>query len=230
MIRRLTPLILFAVLVPGALFWILSRDAHAAVAPAGNEAIAKAMHEMNDALEVLGKGITAANKDAALEQLTKFETAVITAKAAVPASAAKVEEKKRPAFLADYRKTLLEGLDFRAKNVTAALQDATDRGFELGLKCPILEARFCQRKKRRGLGLWVRHEPTLPPRLYPDPVPCVRQLEALPRGFTAGSARREGHRWFRATRATGARLPSRKLGATQCRERCADVSSALQLA
>ncbi len=126
MIRRLTPLILFAVLVPGALFWILSRDAHAAVAPAGNEAIAKAMHEMNDALEVLGKGITAANKDAALEQLTKFETAVITAKAAVPASAAKVEEKKRPAFLADYRKTLLEGLDF----ATAAERAVIDGKFK----------------------------------------------------------------------------------------------------
>ncbi len=85
-------------------------------------AIKAAMGQMNDALKVLAKGVTADTKAAALDELTKFETAVIAAKAQVPASAEKVDEKKRAAFVADYRKTLLETLKF-ACDAEAAIAD-----------------------------------------------------------------------------------------------------------
>lgn len=85
-------------------------------------AIKQAMSQMNDALKVLAKGVTAETKAAALDELTKFETAVIAAKAQVPASAEKVDEKKRAAFVADYRKTLLETLKI-ACDAEAAIAD-----------------------------------------------------------------------------------------------------------
>ncbi len=112
--QRLLPLALFASCAALIGLWCLSRTAHAVAMPPGNETIAKSMQQMNDALEALSKGITAANREAALEELAKFESAVIGAKAAVPASATKVDEKKRAAFVADYRKTLIDALDFAA--------------------------------------------------------------------------------------------------------------------
>jgi hypothetical protein len=114
---RLVPVGLLVV-VAGAGAWSLARGAHAQASAAemtaaeGNEAIGTAMKQMNDAMKVLGKGVTAETKDAALAELSKFETAVIAAKAAVPASAAKVDEKKRAAYVADFRKTLIEALKF----------------------------------------------------------------------------------------------------------------------
>lgn len=93
----------------------------AAVDPA-EAAIKQAMDQMNDALKVLAKGVTADTKAAALDELTKFETAVIAAKAQVPASAEKVDEKKRAAFTADFRKTLLETLKI-ACDAEAAIAD-----------------------------------------------------------------------------------------------------------
>jgi hypothetical protein len=83
--------------------------------------IPKSMHEMDDALKALAKPITAETRAAALESLAKFESAVIAAKAETPPSAAKVEETKRAAFVADYRKTLLEALKFACDAETAAL-------------------------------------------------------------------------------------------------------------
>jgi hypothetical protein len=116
-------------LVSLAVLWSSSRLAHAHVQSAasptaaalGNETISKAMKEMNGAIEALSKGVTAANKDASLEELAKFETAVLAAKAVEPSSAAKVEEKKRAAFVADYRKTLLEALKYAADAESAIL-------------------------------------------------------------------------------------------------------------
>jgi hypothetical protein len=52
----------------------------------------------------------------------KFETAVIAAKSLTPGSAAKVDEKKRAAFVADFRKTLIEALKF-ACDAEAAIAD-----------------------------------------------------------------------------------------------------------
>jgi len=79
---------------------------------AANETLEQAMHQMDESLEVLGKGVNAENRAASLEELAKFETAVLTAKAATPDSAAKIDEKKRAAFVNDYRKTLVEALQF----------------------------------------------------------------------------------------------------------------------
>jgi len=78
-------------------------------APA-NDAIEQAMGQMNGALKALGKGITAETRTTALEELVKFEQAVIAAKAQTPDSAAGVDEKKRPAFVAEFRSSLCEAL------------------------------------------------------------------------------------------------------------------------
>ena len=126
MYSRLGSISVLILLISGVALWSLTRTAHAnpaaSSAAAANETIAKAMKEMNAALESLGKGVTAANKDASLEALAKFETAVIAAKGTEPGSAAKVDEKKRSAFVADYRKTLLEALKFAA-DAEAAVVD-----------------------------------------------------------------------------------------------------------
>lgn len=74
--------------------------------------IKQSMGQMSDALKALSKPITAENRDASLEELVKFETAVMAAKSLTPGSAAKVDEKKRAAFVADYRKTLIDALKF----------------------------------------------------------------------------------------------------------------------
>jgi hypothetical protein len=93
-------------------------SSHAGASPASSAldpvdaSIKQSMDQMNDAMKALSKPITPENKDAALEELTKFETAVIAAKSLTPSSAAKVDEKKRPAFVADFRKTLVEALKF----------------------------------------------------------------------------------------------------------------------
>ncbi|MCE9594726.1 MAG: hypothetical protein K8S98_11085 [Planctomycetes bacterium] len=84
--------------------------ANAAVVTAIDEELEGSMREMNGAMKVLGRGVTAENRDAALEALTKFERAVVAAKAATPEKAATVEEKKRPEFVVGYRKTLIEVL------------------------------------------------------------------------------------------------------------------------
>src|SRR5689334_6840384 len=83
-----------------------------AAAPARppNGALEQAMKQMSDALKTLEKGVTAENQAASLDELSKFETALVSAKGQVPDSAAKVDEKKRAAFVADYRKTLVATL------------------------------------------------------------------------------------------------------------------------
>ena len=77
--------------------------------PAGG-ALDQAMQQMGASMKVLEKGVTAENHAAVLAELAKLESALIAAKAETPETAAKVEEKKRAAFLADYRKTLLTTL------------------------------------------------------------------------------------------------------------------------
>jgi len=75
-----------------------------------NDALEQAMGQMNAALKALGKGITAETGTTALEELVKFEQAVIAAKVQTPDSAAGVDEKKRPAFVTEFRVTLCEAL------------------------------------------------------------------------------------------------------------------------
>jgi hypothetical protein len=85
------------------------RPVSSAIEPA-DAAIKQAMDQIDSAVKALGKPITADTKAAALEELTKLQTAVIAAKSQTPGSAAKVDEKKRAAFVADYRKTLIDVL------------------------------------------------------------------------------------------------------------------------
>src|SRR5258708_32614365 len=96
--------------------------APAAPAAPPNSSIESAMKQMSEALKVLEKGVTAQDKAAALDELGKFESALVAAKGQVPDSAAKVEEKKRPAFVADFRKTLVATLRL-ALDAEAAVAD-----------------------------------------------------------------------------------------------------------
>lgn len=79
--------------------------------PAG-EALKGAMHQLDDSMKILSKGVTAENRDKSLEELAKLETALMTAKALTPDSAAKIDEKKRNAYVNDFKKTLVEALQF----------------------------------------------------------------------------------------------------------------------
>lgn len=87
------------------------------VAP--DEALKQAMHQMEESLKVLGKGVTGENRVASLEELAKFQAAVMTAKALTPESAAKLDEKKRAAFEAEFRTTLIEALQLSCTAETA---------------------------------------------------------------------------------------------------------------
>lgn len=81
------------------------------VALAG-EPLKAAMHQIDDSMKTLSKGVTAENRTAMLDEIGKLETALMTAKALTPDSAAKIDEKKRPAFVNDFRKTLIDGMNF----------------------------------------------------------------------------------------------------------------------
>lgn len=119
MSRFALPSLVIAAASAGTLSFVNSGSAHAAhdeptVAVAAAEpveaTIEKSMREMNDALKALSKGVTADTRAAALDELGKFETALIAAKAATPDSAGKIDEKKKAAFVADFRKTLIDTL------------------------------------------------------------------------------------------------------------------------
>ncbi|MSR61566.1 MAG: hypothetical protein EXS08_03840 [Planctomycetes bacterium] len=102
------------VLAAGSFAWFATRASAAAPAPLANDTIEAAMKQMNQAFKALGKGITAETRAAALEELTKFENAVISAKAQTPDTATAVDEKKRPAFVAEFRANLCEVLKLAA--------------------------------------------------------------------------------------------------------------------
>ena len=88
---------------------------------AAGEALKGAMQQLDASLKVLSKGVTAENRAASLEELAKFETAVMTAKAQSPDSASKVDEKKRDAFVAEFKKTLIEAMEFALTAEVAVL-------------------------------------------------------------------------------------------------------------
>lgn len=92
--------------------WMTARDARATstAAPAVNEPLEQAMRQINGVGKALGRGITADNRDESLAQIVKLQNAVISAKEMTPDTAGMVEADKRPAFLAEYRKTLAEVL------------------------------------------------------------------------------------------------------------------------
>lgn len=110
--RALTAALLVAGGVALVAWNSLSR-AEASAAPAAltvlvDEELEGGMREMNGALKSIGKGISAENRDVALEALSKFQRGAIAAKASTPGMAAKIEESKRPEFVAEYRKMLAE--------------------------------------------------------------------------------------------------------------------------
>ena len=113
------------ILVAGASAWLGARPS--AAAPP-NDALEQAMEQMQESLKALGKGITAETQGAALEELTRFEQALLTAKAQVPDSAAGVDDKKRAAFVAEFRATLCEALklacDAEIATVNGKFKDA----------------------------------------------------------------------------------------------------------
>jgi len=84
----------------------------ASATPSANDAIEQAMGQLQRSMKTLGKGITEETRGAALEELAKIESALIAAKGEVPDTAAEVDEKKRDAFVAEYRTTLLEVLKY----------------------------------------------------------------------------------------------------------------------
>jgi len=104
---------------PLSLFLAASVLLAAAPATPPNDTLEQAMKQMSESLKTLEKGVTAENHVAALDELSKFEAALITAKAQVPDSAAKVEEKKRGAYEADFRKTLVATLKLALDAETA---------------------------------------------------------------------------------------------------------------
>lgn len=124
--RRLLPLVALVALL-GAARLLASRSCAAPSAPPAaepaNAGIEGSMKQIADALKTLEKGVTAANKAAALDELGKLETALVAAKGQVPDSAAKVDEKKRAAFVADYRKTMIATLKLALDAETALADD-----------------------------------------------------------------------------------------------------------
>ncbi len=106
LVRRSLPVLLLAGASAGFLSWSSARPAPAP----GSEALEQAMGEMQQAMKALGKGISAESAGAALEELAKFQAAILIAKKETPDTAAAVDEKKRADFVAEYRTTLLEAL------------------------------------------------------------------------------------------------------------------------
>ena len=86
-----------------------------------SEALAQAMHQVDESTKTLSKGVNAENREQSLLEIAKLETALMNAKALTPDSAAKVEEKKRAGFVNDFKKTLVEALQFTLTAETAIL-------------------------------------------------------------------------------------------------------------
>ncbi len=106
LVQRSLPVLLLAGASAGFLSWSSARPAPAP----RSEALEQAMGEMQQAMKALGKGISAESAGAALEELAKFQAAILIAKKETPDTAATVDEKKRADFVAEYRTTLLEAL------------------------------------------------------------------------------------------------------------------------
>lgn len=87
-----------------------------------NDAIEQAMGQINRSMKALGRGISEETRDSALEELAKIEESLLLAKVQTPDTAEAVDEKKRPAFVTDYRKTLIEALKFACDAESAVLE------------------------------------------------------------------------------------------------------------
>ncbi len=110
--RSVLPLFLLCAVFVASAFWMTTRNADAAstVASAANDELEQAMRQINGVGKALGRGITDDNRDESLAQIAKLQSAVIAAKAMTPDTAAAVAADARPAFMTEYRKTLVEVL------------------------------------------------------------------------------------------------------------------------
>lgn len=116
--QRSLPVLLVAA---GFLAWPSARPAVAS-APV-NDTLEQAMGQLQQSMKTLGKGINAETKASALEELAKIQAAILTAKAQTPDTAAKVDEKKRADFVAEFRTTLLEALKLVCDTEIAVVND-----------------------------------------------------------------------------------------------------------
>ena len=135
--RHALPVSLLCIGFVASILWITAGDAGAApranasdLAPA-NEQLEPLMRQMNGAVKALSKGISAESREVALEQIAKFEGAVVSAKLLTPDSAMAIEEGKRAAFVAEYRKTLTEALKVACEAEIAILDEKYDAAQEL---------------------------------------------------------------------------------------------------
>ncbi len=156
--RRYPSLALLAVAAFATVLWSAAPSANAADSTnAGESSISepldggleKSMKEMNGAMKALSRGVTADNKDAALDALSKFEAAIINAKSQTPETAEKVDEKKRPEFVASFRKTLLETLKLAADAETLIL-DAKYKDADQLIKTKLMAMKKTGHEKFKG--------------------------------------------------------------------------------
>ena len=120
-LQRSLPIVLVAAAAGGLLAWSNARSAAAPVAV--NDAIEAAMNQLQQSMKALGKGITAETKSASLDELAKMEGAILAAKVQTPDTAAAVDEKKRPAFVAEFRANLCEALKLVCDAEIAVVND-----------------------------------------------------------------------------------------------------------
>ena len=127
--RSVLPLSLLCIGFVASAAWITARDAEAA--PAVNEELEQTMRQINGAGKMLGRGITKDNRDESLQQVDKILHGLIAARAMTPDSVAGVEADKREAFVAEYRKMLLEALKVACDIEIAILDGKYDAAQEL---------------------------------------------------------------------------------------------------
>ncbi|MFN0243110.1 MAG: cytochrome b562 [Planctomycetota bacterium] len=130
--RRLVSILLAGSVLVGVAFGVHARSAAAARAtPAVSDAVEQSMRQMNAAMKVLGKGITAETRDNTLQQLSKFQAAVVAAKELTPASIEQVAEDKRAEYLVGFRKQMVEVLKVAGDAEIAVLDGKYDVAQEL---------------------------------------------------------------------------------------------------
>lgn len=74
----------------------------------GGGGIGQAMGAIGKAVKSLSEGITKDNAEEALGHLEAIERAILDAKVLEPEAAAEIDEKKRPAYVAEYRTMMID--------------------------------------------------------------------------------------------------------------------------
>lgn len=119
--HRFLSILLVASAITAVTFGIQAQSAPA------HDGVEQSMRQMNAALKAIGRGgINAENRDNALEQLSKFQAAVVAAKAQVPESAERIPEDKRALFVTEFRKQMIEVLKVAGDAEAAVLDGKYD--------------------------------------------------------------------------------------------------------